>query len=179
MTRLLRDTDEDLPLPVVGGKAAMLARMSRVGLQVPSWFVIPPAWGPLSADEAREVVRMAQVIAPGVERFAVRSSAVEEDGEEHSFAGQLDSFLDVPLAELAEKVEAVRRSAEGERVDAYRQASELPEETKPPAVIIQRMVNPIAAGVAFSADPVSGRRGLAVVSAVNGLGTARHTPQRK
>ena len=42
----------------------------------------------------------------------------------------------------------------------------------PPAVLVQRMVSPRAAGVAFSADPVSGRRGVAVVSAVPGLGSA-------
>ena len=42
----------------------------------------------------------------------------------------------------------------------------------PPAVLVQRMVSPRAAGVAFGADPVTGRRGLAVVSAVLGFGTA-------
>ena len=39
-----------------------------------------------------------------------------------------------------------------------------------PAVIVQRMVTPRAAGVAFAADPVTGRRGIAVVSAVAGIG---------
>jgi pyruvate,water dikinase len=43
---------------------------------------------------------------------------------------------------------------------------------QPPAVLIQRMVNPRAAGVAFSADPISGRRALCVVSAAPGLGSA-------
>ena len=41
-----------------------------------------------------------------------------------------------------------------------------------PAVLVQRMIDAEAAGVAFSADPVSGRRGLAVVSAVHGIGTS-------
>jgi phosphoenolpyruvate synthase/pyruvate phosphate dikinase len=41
-----------------------------------------------------------------------------------------------------------------------------------PAVIVQRMIDAAAAGVAFSADPVSGRRGVVVISAVAGLGEA-------
>src|SRR5262249_21339623 len=48
----------------------------------------------------------------------------------------------------------------------------LPLTPRPPAVLVQRMIEADSAGVAFGADPVSGRRGVAVVSAVFGLGTA-------
>jgi pyruvate,water dikinase len=104
--------------------------------------------------------------------FAVRSSASDEDGVEHSFAGQLESFLFVPRERVSEKVAAVWRSGFSERIVAYRKQHGLALTPRPPAVLVQCMVNADAAGVAFSADPVSGRRGVAVVSAVVGLGSA-------
>jgi rifampicin phosphotransferase len=106
-------------------------------------------------------------------RFAVRSSAVDEDGSQHSFAGQFDTFLFVDRAGISSKVAAVWRSGFSDRVLEYRRQHQLSNTTVvAPAVLVQRMVNATASGVAFSADPVSGRRSLAVVSAVPGLGTA-------
>src|SRR5262249_13409601 len=109
---------------------------------------------------------------PKGETVAVRSSASDEDGAQHSFAGQLDSFLFVPPGDVARKAAAVWQSGFSERVFAYRQAHGLDALPRGPAVLIQRLVNADAAGVAFGADRVTGRRGVAVVSAVFGLGTA-------
>ncbi len=104
--------------------------------------------------------------------FAVRSSAAGEDSAEHSFAGQLDSFLFVARSELALKVAAVRASGDSPRMREYRQQRGLTGEPPVPAVIIQEMIPAECAGVAFSADPVTGRRSVAVVSAAWGLGSA-------
>jgi pyruvate,water dikinase len=111
-------------------------------------------------------------LLPGAGLVAVRSSASDEDGAEHSFAGQLESHLFVSCERIAEKIAAVWRSGFSERIIAYRQQHGLPFVPRAPAVLVQRMIHSDAAGVAFSADPVSGRRGVAVVSAVFGLGTA-------
>jgi len=111
-------------------------------------------------------------LCPNGELVAVRSSAIDEDNVQHSFAGQLDSFLNVPLEAVAEKVAAVWRSNFSDRVLNYRRELGLSPIPHPPAVLIQRMVNPTVAGVAFAADPVTGRRGVAVISAVYGLGTS-------
>jgi phosphohistidine swiveling domain-containing protein len=102
----------------------------------------------------------------------VRSSASDEDSAQHSFAGQLDSFLFVRPEDVPEKVAAVWRSGFSERILAYRRENGLPLLPQPPAVLVQRMVNAEVSGVAFGADPVTGRRGIAVVSALYGLGTA-------
>ncbi|MGH7944107.1 MAG: PEP/pyruvate-binding domain-containing protein, partial [Opitutaceae bacterium] len=136
------------------------------------WFVVAPDADLTSGEGAAEIVRLALAIAPGAKFFAVRSSALDEDGAEHSFAGQLDSFLFVSPERIPEKVEAVRRSGFSERILAYRQERGLTAPPRPPAVLVQRMIDAEAAGVAFSADPVGGRRGHAVVSAVFGLGSA-------
>ncbi len=181
MTLLVRHTDEIPAGASLGGKAGALAQLAQTGLPIPEWFVVPPvvftASGAaetfrLRADLAAEIVETARIVAPEAKFFAVRSSALDEDGAEHSFAGQLDSFLFVPPERIPEKVEAVWRSGFNERILAYRRERGLAGDPQPPAVLVQRMVEAEAAGVAFSADPVSGRRGQAMVSAVFGLGSA-------
>jgi pyruvate,water dikinase len=78
----------------------------------------------------------------------------------------------VAAADVPAKVAAVWRSGFGDRLLAYCREHNLGPTPRPPTVLVQRMVQADVAGVAFGADPVSGRRRLAVVSAVLGLGTA-------
>ena len=162
----------------VGGKARALHTLAVAGFPVPPFAVILPSARP--ATEAEPDARLAaaffavgQNLAGGpLGRVAVRSSASDEDGGEHSFAGQLESFLDVPPAEVAARVAEVWRSGDSPRVRAYRAESGLPADGAAPADIVQAMVAADAAGVAFSVDPVSGRRAHASVAAVRGLGEA-------
>ncbi len=126
----------------------------------------------LNANIREELNRAVSMLCPAGEYVAVRSSASDEDGARRSFAGQLESFLFISPEQVAEKVVEVWRSGFSERVLAYRREHGLTIVTEPPAVLVQRMVDAEVAGVAFSADPVSGRRGNAVVSALYGLGTA-------
>ncbi len=184
----------------LGGKASSLAALHRSGLPIPPWFVLAPeAFYPSLGESTRRTlevagdsaaalalfqdmgvdtevqIQLARALAelcPNGERVAVRSSACDEDGAGHSFAGQLDSFLFVRPQEVANRVIAVWRSAFGERVFAYRREHGLRLVSRPPAILIQRMVNAERSGVAFGADPVSGRRAVAVVTALYGLGTA-------
>ena len=178
---LIRYSDEFPPGAVMGGKAGALAHLAEANLPIPEWFVVTPAAFEasaaasnfrLGADLATEIVALARDLAPGTAFFAVRSSAIDEDGTEHSFAGQLDSFLFVPTECIPDKIEAVWRSGFSERILAYRREHGLAGSPGVPAVLVQLMIDAESAGVAFSADPVSGRRGHAVVSAVFGLGTA-------
>jgi pyruvate,water dikinase len=115
-----------------------------------------------------------QAVAAICERgeLAVRSSALGEDSAAHSFAGQLESFLFVTPTQVSEYVARVWRSGFGERLIAYRKEAGLPLAPGPPAVVVQRVVEGEASGVAFSADPVSGSRGIAVVAAVPGLASS-------
>jgi rifampicin phosphotransferase len=158
---------------LLGGKAAALAELDE--LPVPPWFVVTPAAyhnanGVISGAVADEIVSALKTLCPRGALVAVRSSAVDEDGAQHSFAGQLESFLNVAPANVPATVARVWQSAFSERLRAYRREHGLPSEPNAPAVLVQRMVNADVAGVAFSADPVSGRRSVAVVSAVRGLG---------
>jgi pyruvate,water dikinase len=164
----------------IGGKAASLAALAAARLPIPAWFAVrPPAAGTPAGDlpddlarELGEAVRRLLRDAGPDERLAVRSSALEEDGVHHSFAGQFESYLFVAPDDVAARVRDVWRSAESTRVDAYRKEHALGQGSRLPAVLVQRMVDPDASGVAFSADPVSGQRGVCVVDAVYGVGTS-------
>ena len=104
--------------------------------------------------------------------FAVRSSAVGEDGDRFSFAGQLDTVLDVE-ADVDALVDAVRRcwqSAFGARVLDYRRRAGSVNEAPRIAVIIQRMVQGDVSGVLFTTDPITGDRERMRLSACRGLG---------
>lgn len=102
--------------------------------------------------------------------LAVRSSGVGEDLPGASFAGQYETILDVRGNEAL--LNAVRRcwaSAFNERVIAYRKGQGQ-QSAASMAVLVQRLVRADAAGVAFTANPVTGDRSEAVVSSVRGLG---------
>ena len=164
---------DDATVVEIGGKAFALAALGRGGFDVPAWFAITSAAaGQGAAAIAAEVAAAVARLVPEGGPVAVRSSAVDEDGAGHSFAGQFESYLNVAPADVLARVQDVWRSGQAERVLAYRRERGLDGPPVAPAVIVQRMAVPEAAGVAFSADPVSGRRGLAVVAAVPGLGDA-------
>ncbi|MEM9539800.1 MAG: PEP/pyruvate-binding domain-containing protein [Cyanobacteria bacterium P01_E01_bin.42] len=105
-------------------------------------------------------------------RFAVRSSAVEEDSPNASFAGQLKTILDVSVEDLGENIIRVWRSAFSENAIEYRKNRGLLPISSPPAVLIQQAIDPVVSGVGFGADPVTGRRNIMVISSVYGLGTS-------
>jgi rifampicin phosphotransferase len=147
----------------LGGKGAALARLGCLGFDVPPWFAIT-ADATWTHDELEGVLVK---IGPGP--FAVRSSGAHEDGSGHSFAGQFESHLDVPASAVPEKIAAVRNSASAPGILSYCRERGVPDPDVP-TVLVQQMIRPRCAGVAFSADPVSGNRGMVVVSAVEGTG---------
>jgi phosphohistidine swiveling domain-containing protein len=102
---------------------------------------------------------------------AVRSSATAEDLAEASFAGQQDTYLNVRGE--TDVLDAIRRcfgSLWSERAIDYHARQKRPPLSAQLAVVVQQMVFAEAAGVAFTADPVSGDSNLMVIDAVYGLG---------
>ena len=155
----------------IGTKASNLARLTSAGFPVPPGIVVTPA-ARANWDEVCPQLRESAAEL-GAQRFAVRSSGTVEDLQEDSFAGQYETFLGVPLHELPDAVGRVFDSGSASRVSAYREAragatSESSRSRTP--VLVQVMVEADSAGVAFTANPVTGERGEVVVTAVRGLG---------
>jgi phosphoenolpyruvate synthase/pyruvate phosphate dikinase len=105
--------------------------------------------------------------------YAVRSSATAEDLPTASFAGQQDTYLNVvgPAA-ILQHVSRCWASLFTERAVTYRLRNGIDHRSVHMAVVVQQMVFPDAAGVLFTADPVTGNRKVATVDASFGLGEA-------
>src|SRR3954463_1895309 len=93
-----------------GGKGRALFRLTKAGFNVPEWFAISPdAYSELgvNSDLSQQIQSAARALG---EQLAVRSSAGDEDGSSHSFAGQLESFLHVNPDEVPASVTKVWQS---------------------------------------------------------------------
>ena len=122
----------------------------------------------LAAEITRPLARLGEQAA-----YAVRSSATAEDLPTASFAGQQDTYLNVegPAAVLRH-VSRCWASLFTERAVTYRLRNGFDQRKVHMAVVVQRMVFPQAAGILFTADPVTGNRKVASVEAGFGLGEA-------
>src|SRR5437588_131704 len=122
----------------------------------------------LAAAITRPLARLGEQAA-----YAVRSSATAEDLPTASFAGQQDTYLNVvgPAA-ILQHVSRCWASLFSERAVIYRLRNGLDHRKVHMAVIVQQMVFPQAAGILFTADPVTGNRKVASVEASFGLGEA-------
>ena len=111
--------------------------------------------------------------ALGEPAVAVRSSATAEDLPFASFAGQQDTYLGITGADAV--LDAVHRcwaSLWTDRAVVYRVRNRIDHAETRLAVVVQRMVDSAVAGVMFTVNPVTGRRGETVIDASPGLGEA-------
>ena len=165
MDRLAPDDE-----PRAGGKAYHCARLKQAGFPVPDGLVM------LSGATDEEVGGIAShpwfgdVPADAV--FAVRSSGIGEDSPGQSFAGIHHTLLNVARADLPAAIAVCRASARSPQAMAYRKANALSTSAIDIAVLIQLMVNARAAGVAFTANPLSGAADEMVINSSWGLGEA-------
>jgi phosphohistidine swiveling domain-containing protein len=168
---------------LIGVKAANLRRAADLGLKIPETAVIPTSvydtllpYPDLSAAAMRNRIRaldltglagdirVALLERFGSVRFAVRSSSNLEDHIDRSFAGQYDSFLDVPIEEIEQAVRNCWLSLWRERAVSYRGSTA----TRPSmAVMIQPFLQGHVGGVAFSANPVTGNPFEVVIEYAN------------
>jgi pyruvate,water dikinase len=153
-----------------GGKAASLARTVRAGLPVPPGFALDTVTvdAICTGDEAarRQALTEFDALAGPC---AVRSSAIGEDSEDASFAGQHLTVLNVRDGDKClDAVAQVRESGRTESALAYRVASGVAVVPRV-AVVVQRMLDPECAGVMFTRNPVNGADER-IVEAAWGLG---------
>jgi rifampicin phosphotransferase len=175
-------------IALVGSKAATLATLKQAGFPVPDGVVLTTealdyaltmvaaaeSVQPADIEAMQLPAELMQALATAVDRLqsdrlAVRSSGVDEDLPGASYAGQYETVLNVSAGDLAAAVRRCWASAFSQQVEAYRQDHGSAGRVAM-AVLIQPMVEAEAAGVAFSADPITGDRNISVVDAVRGLG---------
>ena len=122
----------------------------------------------LTAAITRAVTRLG-----GSAAYAVRSSATAEDLPTASFAGQQDTYLNVVgLAAILQHVSRCWASLFTERAVTYRLRNGFDHRRVHMAVVVQQMLFPQAAGILFTADPVTSNRRVVSIEASFGLGEA-------
>ncbi|MFN0148386.1 MAG: PEP/pyruvate-binding domain-containing protein [Dehalococcoidia bacterium] len=155
-----------------GSKAVGLGDAARQGLPFPPGVALSgDLVEGIASGDARATAKLAKAIAQLQGPFAVRSSAVDEDGASSSFAGQHLTLLNVPTADDVPKaVRDVWWSANSDSAITYRQRAGL--FTRPSVgVVVQTLLNPDAAGVMFTENPVTGADER-LIEAAWGLGEA-------
>ncbi len=153
-----------------GAKAYNCARLKQAGFRVPDGLVVLST---ATAADLDDIARDPWVLAqPPAARFAVRSSGIGEDSAGQSFAGIHQTTLDVARSDLSRAVADCRASARTPQALEYRRAKGLPIDDIHMGVLIQRMIQPVAAGVAFTVNPITGAADELVINSSWGVGEA-------
>ncbi len=154
-----------------GGKASSLSlMMQNLKMNIPAGYVITADGfrdGKLT-DEASEELNG---IIAGLDRlktYAVRSSAIGEDSENNSFAGQYETLTDVMVPKIRDAVKHVAQSAKSARVEEYKAQND--ETSEGIGVVIQEFVKPDFAGVIFTSDIITGKDDKIIGNYVHGEG---------
>lgn len=167
---------------VIGGKAGSLSCMiSDLKLPVPGGYVLISdaiSGGIVCEDALAEISDLITRLSPR-HTYAIRSSALNEDGASASFAGQYETLTDVPVEGICNAVMDVADSANSARVEGYtdhigggsegESGNGNSSESKI-AVVIQRFVKPEFAGVLFTSDVITGKDDHFVGNYVRGEG---------
>ena len=154
LLKKLREKD----MVYAGGKAESLSRLMKEGFLVPQGFVLLSC----AFNENGEILKEAKdeleyVINNKLNEentYAVRSSAIGEDGINASFAGAYDTYLDVKKEDVFDSGLKVRKSSNNNRVNKYSYEKNVVGGKV--AVIIQKYINPDFAGVLFTSDIITG-----------------------
>lgn len=166
--------------PVVGGKAANLSLLAAA-YPVPRGFCVT-THATAAIDERGIPLHLERRIHSAYQalgerlgeempRVAVRSSAVDEDGAQASFAGQHDTYLNVRGPDsVMRAIQRCRASVFSQHAQHYRRQRGLAGRDYPLAVLVQHLVVADVSAVVFSAHPVTGDRDQILINASWGLG---------
>lgn len=158
----------------VGGKGASLGELTKVAIQVPYGFVVTAQThqkfvnDQLPIDVEEEILKAFDEL--DAKRVAVRSSAIAEDSSQASWAGQLDTYLNVSREDLINKIRECWNSIKSERALAYAGEHDLSEDDLLLAVVVQKMVESKVSGVIFSVNPITKDKNEIMLEAGYGLG---------
>ncbi|MCM0591126.1 MAG: glycerol-3-phosphate acyltransferase [Gloeotrichia echinulata IR180] len=151
--------DDDLDAAIFGQKAATLSDIKRLGYSVPKGWVITSVNDPQVLSDFFGPSELSPLV--------VRSSAIGEDSEHASAAGQYETVLNVTSQQgLQAAIAQVKASYNHPTAVQYRRDRGLPEAAM--AVIIQQQVQSVFSGVAFSRDPITQQGDAVIIEALPG-----------
>jgi pyruvate,water dikinase len=170
--RFLKSLDEirAADAPYVGGKALNCAKLKQAGFPVPEGLVLTTE----ALGTSLEIPGLNEWLSglPANALLAVRSSATDEDGATQSFAGIHETRLNVTPGEVPEAIRSCWNSVTSHQALAYRQVQGLCTANPQTAVLVQRMIPAVVAGVAFTVNPITQSEDEIVINSAFGLGEA-------
>lgn len=157
-----------------GGKSCSLGEMLQAGIPVPTGFGISVEAQKEFADKpfTREFIEELKGLFEelGLHRVAVRSSALAEDSSDASWAGQLESYLNVELDQLEESIRKCWDSINAEHAVSYASDKGLSKDDLLVGVAVQAMVESEVAGVMFTVDAIGRDDTKMMIESLYGLG---------
>ncbi len=165
--------DDELDAAMVGSKAAKLAEIKRWGYQVPKGWVLLPDSDPQSLIDILQPSELSPLV--------VRSSAIGEDTDTASAAGQYESILNVTTKQsLQNAIARTIASYNSPGAQQYRRDRNVKEAAM--AVLVQQQIRSVYSGVAFSRDPITQEFDAIIIEALPGSPTqivsGRVTPEQ-
>lgn len=164
-----RETSQNV-MNRIGGKGASLVRLTSLGMPVPPGYVISADSfldGSIREDALTEIKAVVAALDSS-RTFAVRSSALNEDGDNASFAGQYETITNVKTTEVIDAIKSVVGSARSSRVEKYTESRG--SEYEGIGIVIQEFVKPEFAGVIFTSDVITRSSKYMVGNYVKGEG---------
>lgn len=160
--RAIISLDQALLAQKVGAKAAALSRFKRLGYPVPEGWVLLPG------DDPEPLIQSLQPSEQ--EPFVVRSSAIGEDSDFASAAGQYETILEITRREdLLPAIFQCLASYDRASAAQYRRDRGLADSSM--AVLVQKQIRGVFSGVAFTRDPVSRQGDAVLIEALPGNAT--------
>lgn len=186
----------------VGGKGSNLGELYSNGFQVPSGFCVTtdfsnefmsninidyslltsnPAENSkliresiISHNFSNELIREIDKAMHSIKGdfFAIRSSATNEDNPDNSFAGQMDTYLNIKVEDIAYHIKKCIASLFTERACTYRNINNISHKDTKISIVVMEMVQSEVSGIMFTANPLTNNRDQVVIDSSYGLGEA-------
>lgn len=157
----LKEVDFNMKMRV-GGKAASLGEMLKIGINVPKGFVC------CNNEELNEEEIYNKYDQMDLNIVAVRSSAVCEDSDSVSFAGQFSTYLNTNRKNLIKNIKRCMQNND-ENLITYSEINQIRKEDLRVSVIVQEMCHGDISGVLFTKNPINQKEEI-VIEAVYGIG---------
>ena len=197
---MIYKNDSNISINKIGGKAYNLRYLTNIdGINIPKWFCLTvDSFYELLGDKKEEYLNYLKnyseenrkkIIAlinnakfsdelkisirnelKNYNHIVVRSSAIDEDSIKYSFAGMLESYLDIPKEEVFEYIKKCYISCFSKRIMEYRLNNDLINDKIAISVIIMEYIDADYAGVVFTTDPQTNNPDEIKISVVDGIG---------
>lgn len=159
-------------ISVVGGKAYSISKLYHNGFCVPDGMIFSvDFWKHIRECDSKKCLdRAIHFLTDSINgnRYAVRSSAVGEDSESHSWAGCFESVLDVLKNDLFSAILICGESLNGRRAKAYQSLHSKIAPITEIGILVQQFIEADWSGVSFSANPITGNRNEYVIEMQSG-----------